>query len=181
MSRTLLAVVAAVAVVGLLWYGFSYDKRDIQNSAGELKYESPELGLAFSYPPTYDVTLHEGGNDERRWYTLSLIPSDFVAPQGGEGPPSISISMFESEGMELLDWIKGNGNSNFKLSADQRTEYMTVDGMDAYRYSHSGLYETDAIAVQRDNKIYLFSAGWLTPQDKIRAEFQDLVSSVEFK
>lgn len=180
MNRLLLIAFVLVVAGGIVWTALSSPPPHPESRQHE-SYVSPELGLSFYYPKTYEVTLHTEGNAERRWYTLVLLPDEYIPPQGGEGPPSIAISAYDNvEGLPLEQWIRGDARSNFKLPGDQLLKSTTIDGEAALKYQYSGLYETDAVAVAHGGRVYVFSAGWLTPQDVIRAEFQDLYSSVNF-
>jgi hypothetical protein len=181
MSRTVLGIIAVIAAGALL---YTYFHNTSAPGANPIQvYSSSELGISFEYPAAdYHINLHTEGTAEREWHTLVLIPKDYAeAPGGGEGPPAIAISMFDNiEGLSLEQWVRGDARSNFKLSNDQRLASTSIGGSPALKYSHSGLYETDAIAVSRGSKIYLLSVGWLTPQDLTRADFQDLYTSLQF-
>jgi len=90
---------------------------------------------------------------------LVLLPKGYAPPQGGEAPPAISMSVFSNvEGLSLEQWIKGDNRSNFKLSQDGVLASTTVGGEPALAYTHSGLYETDAVVVSRRGKLFLFEA-----------------------
>jgi hypothetical protein len=171
----------------LAWFAFSsylLGKLDGQGSAtpNAATYESKELGVSFEYYKNlYEIKLQQSGNDERNWQTLVFLPKGYVPPEGGEGPATITISRFpNTEGHSLAAWIRGDARSNFKLSADQTLEERTVGGYPALGYTYSGLYESDAVAVSLGEYIYLFEVGHLTPQDRVRADFQDMITTVEF-
>jgi len=139
---------------------------------------SSEEGITFMYPDTYELSSHSGSVEEGD--TLVFLPKGVVVPTNSEGPPSISMRVIHSALTSLELWIRNDQRSNFKLSGNGNLASTEVGGLPAYSYQHSGLYETDAIAVAHHDKIFLFEAGWLTPQDRIRYDFQNLVSSVQF-
>jgi hypothetical protein len=99
-----------------------------------------------------------------------------------EGPPAISVIVVPNpENLSLEEWVRTKSISNFYLSPDKKLAATTVAGEPAVRYSHTGLYESDAVAVVHAGSTYLFSAGWAQANDPIRAYFLNLVSSVQFK
>ncbi len=145
-------------------------------------FESTHLGLKFEYPSSYEATSTHMGNAERGWHAVVLLPAGYTPPQGGEGPPAITVQDIPNpEGLALEAWILGDARSNWKLAAqDGGLGSTTVGGEPALSYKHSGLYETSAVAVAHGDKIYLFEAGWLTPEDKIRTDFEKLLDTVQF-
>lgn len=181
-------VVLCVAAFGIAFLTSRYlvSKLDgtggVQAPAEYSRYESSEFDLAFSYPSSYEIQLHKEGSAEREWHTLVFLPKGYIPPQGGEGPATIVVQHIPNpEGASLEDWVKGDSRSNWKLAAEGATlEPVTVGGQVGVRYQHSGLYETDAVAVAYGGAVYLFSVSWLTPQDQNRAQFDQLLSAVEF-
>lgn len=190
MQKAIAVVVAIVVVLGALWWGFSsYLVSKLDGSGGITApqsdltvFEDAHIGLRFVYPNTYVATTTHLGNAEREWHQVTLLPAGYVPPQGGEGPPAITVQDIPNpEDVGLEAWIKGDARSNWKLAADPGGLGSTrVGGEYAMAYKHSGLYETSAVAVAKNGKIYLFEAGWLTPQDQIRQDFDALLESVEF-
>ena len=84
-----------------------------------------------------------------------------------------------SNSISLEDWLRSDSRSNFALS-DQVLTPTTVGGQPAVAYRHSGLYETDAVALIREGQVYLFSAGWINAEDRIRTDFKELLQTVQF-
>ena len=103
---------------------------------GLLVYETEDY--TFSYPEDYEVTTTpEGAFVVRR--------GDTMAPVSGEGPTGVSVVFYPlSEGEVLTDWLT-EGESNYELGPKTHTA-AKVDGLDAVRYSWSGLYEGDTTA-----------------------------------
>lgn len=143
---------------------------------------SSEDGYSFMYPSSYELSSRTEGNAERQWDVLVLLPRGYVPPVGGEGPPVISLSVFPNQEELSLDaWVQGDARSNWKMIVDERaSKPTTVDGMPAVWYHYSGLYEVDSVAVAHGQKIYLFSGDWLDPSDQIRADFNNLIKTVQF-
>ncbi len=189
----LFKIIAGVLVVGALAYGIAFatsrylvSRLDgtggVQAPQTTLQQYSSEDGVSFMYPASYELSSRTEGNAERRWDVLVLLPKGYVPPQGGEGPPAISLSVFPNpEGLSLDAWVRGDARSNWKLIVDERASRpMTVGGEPALWYHYSGLYEVDSVAVAHANKIFLFSGDWLDPQDPIRADFNNLINTVQF-
>jgi hypothetical protein len=180
MNRIVVALLVAILALGVFFWLTSQSVYDLPVLDSKI-YHSSELELSFNHPSKYDVVFNKDGNGEREWYNLVLIPAEYIPPVGGEGPPSIAVSMYQNtEYIELEEWIRGNNFSNFKLSSDQVLVPTEVNNITALSYSHTGLYETDAVVVAKDNKIYVFSVGWITRQDEIRRLFKDILASVKF-
>jgi len=192
MYKILVAIAAVLVLAGAAWYGGSrYLVSKLDGTGGVtapqqqdpmVKYTSTELGVSFNYPEQrYTIETHRSGNGEREWHTITLVPSDFVPVEGGEGPPSINITVIPNiEGQGLEQWIHGDARSNFKLSQDDKLTATTLGGHAAFAYRYSGLYENDAVATVTNGNIYLFEAGWLAAGDQGRADFARILESVEF-
>jgi predicted Zn-dependent protease len=166
----LLLVVAAALGAYFLW-----------NSTAPKHYSSNDLGITFSYPPYYTPFGHTEETPEQTWSVLVLQDNDASrAPANSEGPPAITIIAFNNVHKESLSqWVRGSAFSNFKLSSGTLAS-TTIGGEEAVMYRYTGLYENDAAVVIHGGKIYFFSAGWLTEQDKIRKDFQKILESVRF-
>lgn len=154
---------------------------------GPSAYSYPDMGIAFSYPSEYEVSVQHEGNAEREWTTLVLTrKSDLPVGENTEGPPSIAITIVPNqEGLALEQWIASDARSNFKLSSAGETGGLgslppRPDGNLALTYVYSGLYETDAVAVGTNGVIYLFTAGWLSLDDQIRTDLMEVVDSAVF-
>ena len=183
----IIAALLVVAGLGAAYLVSLNDHRAYQEVAtttpqAELNQYSSEEGVSFSYPTNYGLSSHHEGNAERGWDVLVLLPKGYVPPKDGEGPPTISMSVFDNpEGTALDKWVTGDSRSNWKLAAQNGgLGSLTVGGEPALAYKYSGLYETDAVAVMHKGKVFLFQAGWMTPQDTIRSDFLNLLATVQF-
>ena len=191
-SKVILVVVALIVVsfgVAFMTSHYLVSKLDgtggnkaPQEEQGQGELYSSEDGFSFFYPSDYELSSRTESAGGSQWDALVLLPKGYVPPQGGEGPPAITVSVFSNpEGLSLESWVKKDDRSNWKLAADPNgLQSITVGGEPALAYRHSGLYETEAVAVAHSGKIFLFEGGWLTPQDKIVADFQNLVRTIYF-
>lgn len=178
----LLFVAVSVYAFAMHWRDYVPAEQGVPAQSA-LRFESAEFGLSFLYPQTHQVKLHTEGTAEREWNVLTILPKGYVPPVAGEGPPVISVAKYPNpEGLSLEAWVKGDARSNWKLAAeDGGLGSMTVGGKQALAYRYSGLYETDAVAVAHNGNIYLFSVGWMTPEDTLRGDFDTLLQSVMFR
>ena len=148
-------------------------------------YSSPEYGIEFRYPPAYQLEERDSaGSAQRRHHIVTLMRiEDLPPPQGGEGPPSITIEMFQNDldAATTEGWIRNSSLSNFKLSLDNRLSTTTIAGQTALAYTWDGLYRGDTIAIARPAYVYAFSVTYREPEDPIRSDFEKLLRTVVFK
>ena len=190
MKKAAAIVVGVLVVLGAGWFLFStYLVSKLDGTGGVTApqsdltaFESEHMGLAFQYRNAYVATTTHAGSGEREWHVLTLLPEGYVPLQGGEGPPAITVQDIPNpEGLSLEQWIKSDARSNWKLAADEGgLGSTTVGGEEALAYRHGGLYEFDAVAVAHNGKIYLFEVGWMSAEDKIRADFAKMLGTVQF-
>jgi hypothetical protein len=186
-----IGVVVVIALAAIAYFGSVYLVSRLDGTGGVTASPEPtpagqryssEDGLTFYYPERYELSSRTEGNAERQWDVLVLLEkTNAPVGEGTEGPPAITVGVYpNTEGYTLEQWIKGDARSNFKLSTDQKLTPTTVGGLPALAYGHTGLYETDAVAVAAYDKIFVFSAGWLERSDRMRQDFQDILKTVKF-
>lgn len=146
------------------------------------QYASPDTKLSFSYPKKYGLTSRADGYRGTDITVINLIDSAAAEniPDQSEGPPGMSVIAIPTTTPDIAQWVQANSISNFFLSQDKRLASTTIGGEPAVAYEHSGLYENDAAAVAHGGYVYVFSADWLAANDQARADFQNLLRSVEF-
>lgn len=146
----------------------------------KVTYHNSVYGISFSYPKGYVLSEGERGNAERAHYAIVLIAeTDAAPPVNGEGPTAITIDIYQNnlDKQSLLGWLKGTAVSNFKLG-DGTYVTTTVQGKEAVAYRWSGLYEGETTAFLHKENVIAASVTWLTPEDKIVANYRELISSV---
>jgi len=152
----------------------------VHSPTQQLERYSSEDGIMFEYPATYKLSSRTEGNTERQWDVLVLLPAGYEEVPYTEGPPALSMSVFQNvEALSLEAWVRGDARSNVKLS-DGAITPGSIGGEPALFYRHTGLYETDTAVVAHKGKIFLFEAGWLNQDDAIRSDFQNLLRTVQF-
>src|SRR3989339_658794 len=178
-SRIYLAIASAVV---LLWAGslvfglifaFSY-------KSDSLNFKSEEIGLEFSYPKIYTLTERHDSYAGAEIHVLTLINASTTVPDMSEGPTAISIIEIPVvDDIDVEQWLRNATISNFNLSPDKTFTPKIIDREDGLAYRYSGLYESDAVAVEHDGKIFLFAVSWMDQNDPMRHDFQELLDSVE--
>ena len=151
-------------------------------SSSTLAYTSPIASISFNYPSHYNLNERKDGFEGQPISVITLVDKDVVVPDMSDGPTLISIiSVPNPTNLSLEEWVKTKSISNFNLSADQKLTPTTVAGEAAVAYTHSGLYESDAVAWAHGDKIYVASVGWASATDPIRTDFQNVIKSVQLK
>ncbi len=145
-------------------------------------YQNSQYGISFSYI---------GGDDgyvlvpSPEFGPLSLMLydaddwADFVkSTDPREGPPGMSADVFLNVDRESAsEWIMRGERSNYDRSRGY--EKVKIGGYDAVRYGASGLYEMDYAVIGTDRYMYVLSASYFTPEDKIRSDFNALLNSIK--
>ncbi len=185
MNKTIFAgAIAALLLIGggyWVWSTMAASGPEPVTEVEDNEYHSAQYGISFTYPEQYTMTEHDEGTGERMMHTIVLINKEYADGGGMEGPPAIAVTVFENpENLSLQNWITTTSYSNYKLATDETLHATSVGGQAALSYAHSGLYETDAVVVMNNGRVYMFTAGWLTVQDDIRSDLEKILSSVEF-
>lgn len=186
-----LAVIIALAVlVGGTYYFFFRDAEAPGVVVEEQNiFASAALGVGFEYPDGYFVVERDVSTPQRSHHFVMLLedtPHNRAVVAGEapetEGPVAISLDVFDNvEDATLEQWVRGNGNSNFKLSPDDALTETSVGGVSALSYKWDGLYAADAVAVAHEGRIYLFSVTWIDGASHMRADFAEVLQTVQFE
>lgn len=154
------------------------------------KYESAKYKLSFEYPKSFFIVERETGNGERESHAVVIVPDtqenrDLMSGkiQGTEGPPTITVQMFQNnlDNYTTESWIRGTNDSNFKLSPDGKLTPAGFEGQDALQYRWSGLYEGMTVAAARPDWVYAFSVSYNAPTDQLIKDFAQILTTVKFK
>lgn len=183
--RTLILIVLALVVVGAVSYVLFAKKvfsptEPLLPGAGTAsqRYTNSEYDFRFGYPEGYVLT--ERSEEDR--YTITLVHTeDAVPPEGGEGPTAITIDVYQRDPstQSLLDWMTTTSASNYQLGSRAYTQ-TTVAGESAYEYTWSGLYEGKTTVLLHNDAVIAISVTWMTPQDEILDEYEQVLRSFEF-
>lgn len=177
-----LVIVGLLGAGGLWFWITSFDPAATSANQNLQTYYHPQYGVAFNFPDTYELKQNEAAG-ARKIYSIVLSNKEDLAnvPEAGEGPMSITLSIFPNEGREgLEDWIRTTNDSNFKLSQSDALATTTIAGMDALAYTWDGLYPSTSIVLNNKNNIYMFSVSFNATGDQIRKDFATVIASLQF-
>ncbi len=173
-------VVVWFSVLGFGLWGAIHSQRSDQEDR-IAHYGSEELNVQFSYPNGYAFTLRHDSFQGTQIHVITMVDTMVVVPDMSDGPISMSLIELPITPTSTFEaWVRDSSISNFYLSPDKTFTRTTVGGEPALAYTYSGLYESDAVAVQHAGKIYLFAASWMSSDDPIRTDFKNLLASVKF-
>lgn len=113
----------------------------------------------------------------KRDYEWASKP-DFI----GEGPPSITISVFENpEHLTAQVWAETNSlASNIEL-IDSAPVFSEVRGVEGIYYVVLGLYLFDTYVFAYGDEIYLVSGAYHEKNDEYYQNFSDLMTTIVFE
>jgi len=180
-----LVLVVVLALIGIGYYAENYAAPD-----GMKLYNSDKYKISFSYPETYFVT--EGiapGSALREHVSVMLVEdTEFNRKlmageiEGTEGPIAITFDMYQNntDKQSLLGWMNNASVSNFKLSNGTHT-LTSVAGAEAVKYIWDGLYQGDTTAFIHGDYIVAASVTYLTPEDQIRKDYEEVLKTVKLK
>ncbi len=187
-KNTKIISIMVILLVGLgVGYYFGYDhgyekeKPEIVDE-NELKiYKNEKYGIKFEYPGGY--VLEEGERDTaegERHYSIVLVKEVDIEPRiNGEGPTAITVDIYQNvPKLALLDWLKTKKESNFSLSSATAAS-TTVSGIDAIKYTWSGLYEGESVAFPHKENVIVISVTSLTAQDENIETYRETLESFE--
>src|SRR3989344_2692375 len=150
---------------------------------GSVLYRNPTYSISFQYPDRYELREREAGTQERYHYSITLIDKEAFPeiPQNGEGPPAITVDIFQNNLDTLLieQWVHGTNDSNFKLSPDDALTSTTVAGVPALSYTWDGLYLGRSVVLSHKDNIVVLSVQWLTEEDAIIEDSAKVLASLK--
>ncbi len=194
MQKMMLIIAILVAIlVGAIWYYRQETTVRIEDTATTTPsttntrvYSSDIFGIRFHYPTHYFLEEREIGNAERTHYLVMLtedteenrLVREGKSP-GREGPTAITLDVFQNmEQQSVESFIKNTSETNYKLG-DGVLAKTKVGTRDAFSYRWNGLYEGRSIAFVNGPHLFLWSVTWLTPDDQIIKDFDEMVKSAE--
>lgn len=176
------------AMLGLAIVAFAVLRdKESEEGVGQL-YHSEKFGIEFSYPDDYFIGFEESFEGERGQNFVVLAEDTlenrrvFAGEEPGrEGPPTITVAIYQNnlDNYTARSFVENTNFSNFKLS-DGKTTEVIVGGEKGLRYSATGLYENENVVVARPDYVYMFTAFYLTPEDRILSEFDKLLDTIKF-
>ncbi len=143
------------------------------------RFQSDQFGITFDYSNAYDLN-ETGSSDGSAAHAITLVDREAGAqvPENGEGPTSINVVIIPTTETDVRTWMRNSTGSNIELLGGEIAS-TTVDGTAAARYMTDGLYATDNVALIHNGRAYVFSVGWITREDKIVSDFEQLLTTVD--
>ncbi|MBM3272055.1 hypothetical protein FJY94_02095 [Candidatus Kaiserbacteria bacterium] len=149
--------------------------------ADSLRYENSRYGISFTYLDAYALSEQDApGSGERLHHVITLTrKEDLPLPENGEGPPAITIDIYQNDLDKLSteQWIRNTSASNFKLGGGSLAT-TSISGMPALSYRWSGLYEGTTVVQARDVWVYAFTVTYLEMGADIIQDFVAIRDSV---
>lgn len=188
-SRTIaiIGIVSILLIVGLFKvYKYTgempVDQVGVQATSTLQQYSSAEYGISFAYPESYVLEERDTpGSAMRKHHVITLMrKADLPPPVDGEGPPAITIEMYQNDldKQTTEGWIRNTSASNWKLGEGTLTE-ITVAGLPALSYRWSGLYNGTTIAHAGPRWVYVFTVTYLEMGADIIQDFVAIRESVQ--
>lgn len=186
--RSQRGVLISIVLVLIILAGVAFFMRGGTQGVNEQvpvkSYFHEEFGITFDYPDGYTISEYDlEGSAARKRHLITLVRNeDLPAPEGGEGPPAISIMIVQNDLDRLTtrQWVEGSADSNFKLSPDQGTAEVNVGGLPGIVYRWDGLYQGETTAVATPKWVYAFSVTFLNEDDRIVADYRAIINSVAY-
>ncbi len=153
-------------------------------------YVSETYGFQFNYPVGADGYLLAepivASPAEGAAKTILLVHADDVElytnpPIGGEGPPAISIYVFNNINKQRPQaWAEAQlAYSNLGLALSE-IEETTVDGALAIRYRADGLYPSNTTVITNGSWVYVVSGSYRDETAPTYRDYDTLLSSITF-
>ncbi|HEY4522718.1 MAG TPA: hypothetical protein VJH91_03765 [Candidatus Paceibacterota bacterium] len=192
MKRALI-LISAVVVIGA--FGYIATQMDTTKTgeglyAQYVTYTNSELGIEFDYragPSGYvveEMTPSDASAGLVRTIVLKRTEdkqNEGAIPVGGEGPPTITIHVFENTKKQFpRAWADTHIQySNMNLSQGDAADAV-VGGGSAIRYMSDGLYASENVVVAHGDNVYVITGMFIDVDSDIRRDFGPLVESVRF-
>lgn len=180
----IVVVIALIVTVFLFMFsGTLFNQQEMPRTASDGSnmnlYANGTYGISFAYPETYVVSEGERGTPERPHYAIVLTHQDDVdVPIGGEGPPTITVDVYQGVGGKTLStWLHTTPESNLSLG-NGSLEDMSVGDIPALFYEWSGLYEGKSVALLHDDSVIVVSVTYLTREDAIIQDFEKVLEGL---
>lgn len=146
-----------------------------------IEYASETAKVSFKYPDSYIIQERDLAINGDPFHLAILTRVGDVIPENGEGSTVITLSIFDlSKPQSLKEWLGTMTNIMPEPAGGYAYKEGTLGGEKSLRYTSTGLYESENVAVQIGNRVYVFSSTWLTREDQILKDFEALLSTVTF-
>lgn len=190
--KKILYIITTVALLIGGYYLYMYwalGNDSVEQVTGTYRtYSQSDIGLGFDYPEGPEGYIV----DERMPVDLGtgLIKNIILMrtedtqnelPVGGEGPPTITISVFENTKKQFpRTWADENIQySNINLIMGEVGE-VVVGGANAIHYMADGLYASENVVVAHGDHMYVITGQFMDQNSPIRGDYSALIESIRF-
>ncbi len=153
---------------------------------GPITHYEEEFGLGFTYLSSEDgyvlIEPPAGSQDHTELVKAFVLMKtveyeELQGAEGREGPPAITVTVFEPAERHLPFWLEKNvaytGYTSDRIS-------VVVGGITGLSYETDGLYRGTTVAVLHGDFLYLFSASYHEVDDGRLNAFAEFLETVEF-
>ena len=157
-----------------------------QGKESMVPYENAAYDISFQYPSSLYVREVEAGTPDNPQHAIVLVKDteenrallDGTSETATEGPTAITIDIYENEdGLSVRDWVQESTNWTVANSGANDAE---VAGKQGISYGWSGLYEGTSYVIPYNDRMYVFSVSWLSPDDQIVRDFNMVLMTTVF-
>lgn len=148
----------------------------------EQSYANDLFGFSFTYPAGYLLAEAEVGVLGRTHHVINIVKEEDAVPRtNSEGPPSISIDVYQNDGnaLTLDEWL-ATDESYVRLGNGEIVKG-SVQGVETAQYSWSGLYDWETLAFLHNDRIIAVSVTYMSKADTIYADYQTLLDSLRLR
>lgn len=192
-KNTIISIIVLLVVIAVGFYLFGQDDSVVVPEDGEVVVneqvvKDTETGIQFEYPVGYHLDevrpTEDFGDNFIKAYIL-MLESDRQRLQEEEvpteGPPTISISIFENVNNQQAGmWVEDNPDlSNITLARTETSDTI-VGGANAVQYRADGLYASNVAVIAHGGYIFIVAGGYIDEQSPTYQDFNDILESIEF-
>jgi len=176
-KRFIAAIVIAIAIIGIIIY--------ITSAPGGPSYTNSAYGFSFNYPKGYTLSeMDMNTTSSPIVHVITLTPQTTTPPpKDSEGPPVIEAAVYNYSATAatttLVSWLADVSSTNFTLPNTTYATATLTGNIPAVAYHWSGLYEGESVAIANRNHAIIFSGMYVNPTDKIKSDFESIVSSLQ--
>lgn len=159
---------------------------EVPEENGIKTFSSPEYKISFDYTSKYIFLDRDLGSPEAPQKAIVMVEDtqrnrdilEGKVAEVGDGPTAITVDIFKNSTALTVDaWVDANTNWT---SEGNMKEPVTVQGKTGVTYFWDGLYAGKSSVITDGLYTYVFSVTWITEEDQMVKDFEDLLGSVKF-
>jgi hypothetical protein len=151
-------------------------------------FTSASLGLSFKYdnsPDGFVVRMVPQSSDSPAGYLGGLVllrtADSHVVIRDGDGPPAISISVYDNPSQATADtWVQSSPWGNVR-AGDAILPVVYGGGAQGVRYTSEGLYSADTVVLAKGTRIYLLVGMFDSQEAALKDAFAKVLSTLSLR